>query len=237
MLSNKAYVLALLAVASVMAGAGESTALRFSVPQGGVLNEFYRDGPAAAHLVLTSGSAPRLVIAFPAGNSGAAIWLTAKSAALAWQPDVTIESAELDVPGGVLHGITATLSATGGRVSVRQAITGSVRVIREYEDAGRVSAEVTTAPRLSGRKVTWQRRRIDGAPGYFLSVEALSGSVVSDAGQSIEFIPDAEDRLRLRIVALTGERAPDTNGRARSADICCRARSALAFSARLPELP
>ncbi len=205
MLSNKASLLALLAVASVTAGAGESTALRFSVPQGGVLNEFYRDGPVAAHLVLTSGSAPRLVIAFPAGNSGAAIWLTAKSMPLTWQPEVTVEPAELDVPGGALHGITATMSATGGRVSVRQAITGSVRVIREYEDAGRIPAEIMTAPRMSERKVVWQRRRIDGAPGYFLSVEVLSGSVVSGAEKSIEFIPNAEDRLRLRIVALTGE--------------------------------
>ena len=109
MLSNKAFVLSALALACVTAGAGESTALRFSVPQGGVLNEFYRDGPVAAHLVLTSGSAPRVVIAFPAGNSGTAIWLTAKSTPLAWQPDVTIESAELDVPGGALHGITANV--------------------------------------------------------------------------------------------------------------------------------
>ena len=205
MLSNKASVLALLAVASVTAGASEPPALRFSVPQGGDLNEFYRDGPVAAHLVLTSGSAPRVVVAFPAGNSGAAIWLTAESTPLAWQPDVTIEPAKLDVPGGTLHGITATLSATGGRVSVRQAITGSVRVIREYEDAGRIPAEIKTTPQVSARKVVWQRRRIDGAPGYFLSVEALNGSVASAAGQSIEFLPDTVGRLRLRIAALTGE--------------------------------
>ena len=66
-------------------------------------------------------------------------------------------------------------------------------------------AEIKTTPQVSARKVVWQRRRIDGAPGYFLSVEVLSGSVVSGAEQSIEFIPNAEDRLRLRIVALTGE--------------------------------
>lgn len=202
----QAFVLSTLAIASVTAGAGESTALRFSVPEGGVLNEFYRNGPVAAHLVLTSGSAPRLVIAFPAGNSGAAIWFTAKSTPLAWQPDVTIEPTELDVPGGVLHGISATLSGIGGRVSVRQAITGSVRVIREYEDAGRIPAEVTTAPRMFERKAVWQRRRIDGAPGYLLSVEVLSGSVTGGAEQSIEFSPNAEGRLRIRIVALTGDR-------------------------------
>ncbi len=205
MLSNKAFLLALLTAASATAGAGESTALRFSVPQGGVLNEFYRDGPVAAHLVLTSGSAPRLVIAFPAGNSGAAIWLTPKSTPLAWQPEVTIEPAELDAQGGTLHGIAATISGIGGRVSVRQAITGSVRVIREYEDAGKIPAEVTTVPRMSARKVVWQRRRIDGAPGYLLSVEVLGGSVTGGAEQAIEFLPDAEGRLRLRVVALTGE--------------------------------
>ena len=62
-----------------------------------------------------------------------------------------------------------------------------------------------TTPQVSERKVVWQRRRIDGAPGYFLSVEVLSGSVAAGAEQSIELIPDAEGRLRLRIVALTGE--------------------------------
>ncbi|MGQ0835980.1 MAG: hypothetical protein ACT4O5_13865, partial [Gammaproteobacteria bacterium] len=31
-------------------------ALRFSVADGRVLNEFYRHGPVAAHLVLTSGA-------------------------------------------------------------------------------------------------------------------------------------------------------------------------------------
>ena len=164
MLSNKPFVLSALALASVTVGAGESTALRFSVPEGVVLNEFYRDGPVAAHLVLTSGSAPRVVVAFPAGNSGTAIWLTAKSTPLAWQPDVTIEPSRLDVPGGVLHGIMATVSATGGRVSVRQAITGSVRVIREYEDAGRSCRcrDGTADVRAQGHVATPSNRRRAG---------------------------------------------------------------------------
>ena len=64
---------AILAAACVATDAAP-TALRFSAPEGRVLNEFYRQGPVAAHLVLTSGATPRLVVAFPAGNSGAAVW-------------------------------------------------------------------------------------------------------------------------------------------------------------------
>ena len=64
---------AILAAACVVTDAAP-TALRFSAPEGGVANEFYRPGPVAAHLVLTSAATPRLVIAFPAGNSGAAVW-------------------------------------------------------------------------------------------------------------------------------------------------------------------
>ena len=38
------------------------------------LNSFVRKGPVAAHIVLRSGSDPRLIVAFPAGNSGVGLW-------------------------------------------------------------------------------------------------------------------------------------------------------------------
>ena len=51
--------------------------LRISVAEGRALNEFYRDGPVAAHMVLRSGDTPRFLVAFPAGNSGVALWFSA----------------------------------------------------------------------------------------------------------------------------------------------------------------
>ena len=58
-----------------------------------MLNEFYRQGPVAAHVVLTSGATPRLVIAFPAGNSGAAVWFDSPAGGLTWESNVTITAA------------------------------------------------------------------------------------------------------------------------------------------------
>src|ERR1700723_2180479 len=48
--------------------------LSFDVDEGLNLNSFLRDGPVATHLLLRSGSDPRILIAFPAGNSGVGLW-------------------------------------------------------------------------------------------------------------------------------------------------------------------
>lgn len=198
--------LALLTAASATPASPQPATLRFSIPEGPVLNEFYRRGPSAAHLVLTSGASPRLVIAFPAGNSGAALWFDAPAAGLAWDPEVRIDAAKRDLSGGgVLHGITAELTAAGGPVEVRQPITGSVRIIRDFENAGVPPAEIDMAPRVSGDKVVWQRRRLDGASGYHLSIEVLSGAVARSRSRAIVLSPGADGRLRLRVTALTGD--------------------------------
>jgi hypothetical protein len=206
---NRLKLAAILAVAFLAAACASlnspSEALRFSAPEGRALNEFFRQGPVAAHLVLTSGSAPRLVIAFPAGNSGAALWFKAP-AAVSWRPDVTIVAAHRDLPGGgVLHGVTAKLVATGGPITVMQAIASSVRVIRDYQDAHKASPEILVAPRVSANSIVWERRRLDGAPGYSLSIEVTRGAIAGGEARLIELTPDAEGELHLSVTALTGD--------------------------------
>src|SRR5881396_1745007 len=49
-------------------------ALAFRIDEGQNINSFFRDGPVAAHLLLRSGTEPRILIAFPAGNSGVGLW-------------------------------------------------------------------------------------------------------------------------------------------------------------------
>jgi hypothetical protein len=201
-----ASLLALLPLSFVSGGAPPTAELRFSAPEGRVLNEFFRRGPVAAHLVLTPGAAARLVVAFPAGNSGAALWFEPESTEFAWLPAVAIEAAERRLPdGSVLRGVTADLTASGGGISVRQAIVSSVRVIRDYEYTGAVPVEVRVDPAVTGRKVAWQRRRLDGAAGYHLSVEILNGAMSGGAGGPIAFAPGADGKLCLRVTALTGD--------------------------------
>lgn len=174
----------------------EAPPLRFSAPEGAVLNELYRQGPVAAHVVVTPGRKPRVVVAFPAGNSGTAAWFDAASP-LSWHPQVAIEP----VRSGALNGITVDLTATGGPIAVRQAIVSSVRVIREYQDSGTAPSEVLVAPEISGRTIVWKRRRLDGAPGYQLSIEVLGGSI----SDGLVLAPASNGELRLRLTALTGD--------------------------------
>lgn len=181
-----------------------AASLRFSVSQGNVRNEFFREGPVAAHLVLTSGPAPRLIVAFPAGNSGVALWFDGPSAAVAWQSVVTMSAAQRDLPDGTLRGITAELGVTGAPIAITHAITSSVRVIRDYEYTGETPPEVSVFPQVSKNTVVWKRRRLDGAPGYLLSIDVLSGTIAGET-RPIELMPDVDGQLRLRVTALTGD--------------------------------
>lgn len=53
-----------------------SPELAYTVEEGDNLNAFVRAGPVAAHLLLRNGTDPRILVAFPAGNSGVGLWFT-----------------------------------------------------------------------------------------------------------------------------------------------------------------
>ena len=200
--------LACLVATNGTAGEHPAAALHFSVPEGRVLNEFYRQGPIAAHLVLTSGAKPRVVLAFPAGNSGVALWFEAASPGFEWQSPARLAPARRTLADGrVLRGVDAELVATGGPVTIREAITGSVRVIRNFQDGGEAPArEVVTAPTRSGRTIAWQRPRLDGGAGYYLAIEVLAGEVGGGESRPFVLSPDGKGQLRMRLTGLTGER-------------------------------
>ncbi len=197
--------LLMLALGLAFAADAASAPLRFSVTEGRIQNEFFRDGPVAAHLLLTSGQAPRLIVAFPAGNSGTALWFDRASTAMAWQPGVTISAASRGAPGGVLQGVRAVIDVSGAPLTIRHAILSNVRVIRDYGYSGETPPELLVAPAVSGRTAVWQRRRLDGAAGYYLSIEVLKGTVQGGGSQPVELLPNDDGRLRLAVTALSGD--------------------------------
>src|SRR6202142_2890116 len=73
-----AAVAALIGSASPAAAgdSGVDQRLSFDVREGLNLNSFLREGPVAAHLLLRSGHDPRILVAFPAGNSGVGLWFS-----------------------------------------------------------------------------------------------------------------------------------------------------------------
>lgn len=196
--------IALLLVGCATVAPAPST-LRFSAPEGSALNEFYRRGPVAAHLVLTPGTKPRLVVAFPAGNSGTAVWFDAPRGEVTWSNAIRLDGAQLLLPdGGTLHGVTAEIEASGGALAIRQAIVGSVRVIRDYGYGNELPNDVLPPPEVAGNAIVLQRRRLDGGAGYFFSLEVVSGKVTRD-GEHVVLAADPGGRLRMRITALTGD--------------------------------
>ena len=122
--------------------------LSFDVNEGPNLNSFLREGPVAAHLLLRSGLDPRILVAFPAGNSGVGLWFSHDTRPVRWalrgrpQPLTT-----KDARGRPLFGMTAEAIATGSTdLRFKQAVLSSVRVLRDYQALGTFPAEVAHPP-------------------------------------------------------------------------------------------
>jgi hypothetical protein len=176
--------------------------LSFDVNEGPNLNSFLRQGPVAAHLLLRSGQDPRILIAFPAGNSGVGLWFSHTTAPVRWalrgrpQP-LTIQ----DEHGRPLYGLTAEALVTGASdLGLKQAVLSSVRVLRDYQALGTYPAEVATDPKTHNSTITWARDRLDGAAGYRLSIEVTHGALHAD-----HLTAASDGKIVLQITALCGE--------------------------------
>src|SRR6202044_3672708 len=107
-----------------MSEPGSAQSLHFDVDEGLNLNSFLRDGPVAAHLLLRSGSDPRILVAFPAGNSGVGLWFSHGAQPVSWtlldRPQPLIVR---DDKGRSLYGIAAEAGITGAAdLGIKQAV-------------------------------------------------------------------------------------------------------------------
>jgi hypothetical protein len=176
--------------------------LAFDVDEGPNLNSFLREGPVAAHLLLRSGSDPRVLIAFPAGNSGVGLWFSHGAQPVKWtlqgrpQPLTT-----KDARGRPLYGMTAEAIATGSAdLRFKQAVLSSVRVLRDYQALGTFPAEVAVSPTIQDSTITWARDRLDGAAGYRLSIQVTHGALHADGVAA-----GSDGKIAVTITALSGE--------------------------------
>jgi hypothetical protein len=191
------------AVTTTGAGAAPATPpLTFRIDEGQNINSFLRDGPVAAHLLLRSGHEPRVLVAFPAGNSGVGLWFEQTDAPIEWQivtPPKAVST--VDEKRRPLHGIEFEVTAGAAGLRPRAAVLSSVRVLRDYELLKKAPGEIMVAPRMADGRLTWARDRLDGAAGYRLLLSGVAGTRVS--ARNIAAAPGGP--LRLRIQALTGE--------------------------------
>ncbi|APR80653.1 Glycogen debranching enzyme [Minicystis rosea] len=202
--------------------------LAFSIDDGPTHNAFYRRGPIAAHLVVSSGRAPRVLVAFPAGNTGAGLWFEP----LAMPAELAIVRApEPVLRDGGLRGISATLRCDAPELHLRGAVLGSVRALRRFARGGdlppshHVSIEARTP-------VVIQRTTLDRRHRVLVEITPHDGAVARLDGDRL-VLAARGGPLRFTMVALADD-APLTPIAARdllipgvSADP--RALSALAF--------
>lgn len=196
-----AIALALMSCATRPERPAAPPSLSFQIDEGRNINSFVREGAVAAHLLLRSGTDPRILIAFPAGNSGVGLWFEKSAQPVAWslaRSPTPVD--DTDAQGRQLHGIEAEVAVDASKLNIHQAVLSSVRVLRDYQALGTVPAQVTVEPSVTEHRITWARSRLDGAAGYYLSIEALDGGQVST-----EAITSSSGKLHLKIKALTGE--------------------------------
>lgn len=175
--------------------------LAYQLTEGQNINAFVRDGRVAAHLLLRNGTDPRILIAFPAGNSGVGLWFAPLAQPATWRIEQAPAPMTLaDDKGRPLYAIATTATLDAPSLTVKQAVLSNVRFLRDYQSIAKFPAEVATAPRTDGKKLIWARDRVDGAPGYRLEVEVLAGSLANGT-----ITAPTDGPLRLRIVVASGD--------------------------------
>lgn len=180
----------------VLAGPPRAPELAYQLTEGQNLNAFVRDGAVAAHLLLRHGAEPRILVAFPAGNSGVGLWFEPLAHPAQWR----LDAAPKPVSEGALHGIAFSTEITAPRLTVRQAVLSNVRYLRDYQAAGQFPPEVAVEGVASSDTLTYRRPRLDGAPGYSLTLRVEAGRIDQGA-----IVAGADGRIRLAVTALTGD--------------------------------
>ncbi|VWD19034.1 lipoprotein [Burkholderia lata] len=185
-----------------------TAALSFRMDTGGQINAFYRQDKVAAHLLVRSSTKPRLLVVFPAGNSGTGLWFDDTAQPVNWSLDTPPSALSApDTHGRPLYGIGADVSVDTGTLTIRQGVLSNVRFLRDFNGGATIPQQILTAPTVQGSAAQWQRDRIDGAPGYALRITLRDGGSIAPAagGKLVLSAPAGSHTLRLHVDALSGE--------------------------------
>lgn len=199
---NMRQILACAALAATLIAPGANAQeLAYDLTEGQNINAFVRDGAVAAHMLLRSGNDPRILFAFPAGNSGVGLWFAPLAQPAQWSVEAhPIPVAIKDSQGRTMNGVRTVATIAAPRLEIKQAVLSNVRFLRDYQAIGTVPAEVLTTVQPAAGRILFARDRIDGAPGYHLELRVLTGRAergIITAG--------ADGLIRLEIIAATGD--------------------------------
>lgn len=175
--------------------------LAFSIHQGHTQNHFLRRGPIAAHLAVTSGRSPRLIVAFPAGNSGIGLWFEQLPEPVTFTVERSPSAVTRDLG---LRGVSATLACDASDLRLRGAVLGSIRALRRYSHTAEVPGALE-ARVDSGPPFVLQRLMLDGRHRIELFIEPHGDTSVRAEPGGRVILSAAGRPVRFTITALADE--------------------------------
>ncbi|MBI4425426.1 MAG: hypothetical protein HY554_16975 [Elusimicrobia bacterium] len=203
-----------LALALALTAARASGQETLAIEEGRNANLFYRDAAVAAHAVVSRrGPERRIVVAFPAGNSGAGVWFERSSAsASGFEVEGRLEKAP--AAGDWPAGVRLRVRSGARELRVRRVLLGSVRELRDYAQGAfswREKALEEAARALEGRGADerrladWRRPRLSLSPkGAAWRREAIGSgapyrlALEPEEGTAVDFTEDGSVVLRGR---------------------------------------
>lgn len=167
-----------------------ATRVALDAVDGPLVSRFLQDGPVAAHMLLRSGESPRLIAAFPAGDSGIGLWFRPVSSDTSLAFAGEGEALTATTRGSserALHGVRATVRSNASLLSSELVLLGSARTLRDYaqgeclEDAGRYPALRNETFELDPERAGLRIRRVEigGAHSMELLLSGLSGTTIT----------------------------------------------------------
>lgn len=187
--------------AALITPAVSAEELAYELTEGQNINAFVRDGAVSAHMLLRSGNDPRILFAFPAGNSGVGLWFAPLARPAQWSVEARPTPIAIkDSQGRTLNGVRTVATIAAPRLEVKQAVLSNVRFLRDYQAIGKVPAEVLTTMQPAAGRILFARDRVDGAPGYHLELRVLTGRAENGT-----ITAGTDGTIRLEIIAATGD--------------------------------
>jgi hypothetical protein len=176
--------------------------LRFDIDEPGVENHFYRRGGVAAHLLASSGPAPRLIVAFPAGNTGMGLWFKAdgKPASLALAKGTKVEGIER---AKGMRGVSAHLRSDAASLDVGAAVLGNVRTLRDYVTSGGKMLPPEVANQVErGAALTFRRTSVEGGHHLELRLVPEHGTRIVNRDGRSALVAGKDGKVSVLVTAL-----------------------------------
>lgn len=180
--------------------------LQFDIREPGVEHHFYRRERVAAHLQANHGKRPRLIVAFPAGNTGMGVWFesAAQPATLGITPGTVLQG--LERPDG-MRGVSAHLRSDARRLEIGNAVLANVRTLRDTIAGGAQSlpAELACQVELGAHNqaLTFHRTSVEGKHRLELRIVPERGTRLLNEGGRNTLLAGPDGTIYVAVTALT----------------------------------